>query len=384
MENKIFELNLPKTFAVDPNEFLELDSDIKQSENIDLDELNDADNNPDDDKLQKSQVKDKKTLSDGSDDDNIDDPMEPSNSDEETLTNFSEVVKFEIKNGLFNGLEETDVPDDLSLDQLSALYHKALEIKVESLRDEIVKDVTSANEQYSKYIEYLIQGGNPQAVQEALSFNNLIELDTSEEKNQRQILTALMEYKQVPNEDIEDIIDGILDKGKGEQRAIAAIEDFKKIENKILADYKDHERQEKEKAIQQHNQYVNSIKSIVNKGEIGGIKLKKQDQDSIVSAMFSPTEIYEYTNPETGKKEKTRITKLQLLQSQLQNDLEKQVAYALWLLNGSDFKFAKKEGREEEQDSLRKILNPSSSPKVNKSNKNKFNNFIKDLGGHIN
>ena len=100
--------------------------------------------------------------------------------------------------------------------------------------------------------------------------------------------------------------------------------------------------------------------------------------------MFSPTEIYEYTNPETGKKEKTRITKLQLLQSQLQNDLEKQVAYALWLLNGSDFKFAKKEGREEEQDSLRKILNPSSSPKVNKSNKNKFNNFIKDLGGHIN
>ena len=31
MENKIFELNLPKTFAVDPNEFLELDSDIKQS-----------------------------------------------------------------------------------------------------------------------------------------------------------------------------------------------------------------------------------------------------------------------------------------------------------------------------------------------------------------
>jgi len=346
--------------------------------------LNDVDNNLDNDKLQKSQVKDEKTLSDGSDDDNIDDPIESSDSDEETLSNFSEVVKFEIKNGLFNGLEETDVPDDLSLDQLSALYHKVLEIKVESLRDEIVKDVTSANEQYSKYIEYLIQGGNPQAVQEALSFNNLIELDTSEEENQRQILTALMEYKQVPNEDIEDIIDGILDKGKGEQRAIAAIEDFKKIENKILADYKDHERQEKEKAIQQHNQYVNSIKSIVNKGEIGGIKLKKQDQDSIVSAMFSPTEIYEYTNPETGKKEKTRITKLQLLQSQLQNDLEKQVAYALWLLNGSDFKFAKKEGREEEQDSLRKILNPSSSPKVNKSNKNKFNNFIKDLGGHIN
>ena len=69
--------------------------------------------------------------------------------------------------------------------------------------------------------------------------------------------------------------------------------------------------------------------------EVSGVKISKTDQDKILTAMFTPSEVVEYTN-DAGKKEKTRVTKLQVLQAELQNDPAKQVAYALWLLNGSD------------------------------------------------
>jgi len=377
MEN-IFELNLPKTFAVDPNEFDDNQSKPKDgSSNLDPDTEVETDADLDEEDKVVTKIKESFTPKE--------EETEEDSSDDNGTSIIAELAKLEVKSGLFEGLEEEDIPEDLTPEQLSSLYRKSLEIKTESLRSEIIKDVTASVEHHAKYVEYLVNGGSPEAVQEAIGFNKLIELSVYDEDNQRTLLTALMEYKQVPKEDIQDIVDGIIDKGKGEQRAKQAIEDFKKIEDSILEDHRLEQERIRNKQRTDLENYSNSIKKVVATGEVSGVKISKTDQDKILTAMFTPSEVVEYTN-DAGKKEKTRVTKLQVLQAELQNDPAKQVAYALWLLNGSDFSFAKKQGKEEEQNTLRDLLNsrnPSKTGKTNTTSKSKYNKFISDLGGQV-
>ena len=377
MEN-IFELNLPKTFAVDPNEFDDNQSKPKDgSSNLDPDTEVETDADLDEEDKVVTKTKESFTPKE--------EETEEDSSDDNGTSIIAELAKLEVKSGLFEGLEEEDIPEDLTPEQLSSLYRKSLEIKTESLRNEIIKDVTASVEHHAKYVEYLVNGGSPEAVQEAIGFNKLIELSVDDEDNQRTLLTALMEYKQVPKEDIQDIVDGIIDKGKGEQRAKQAIEDFKKIEDSILEDHRLEQERIRNKQRTDLENYSNSIKKVVATGEVSGVKISKTDQDKILTAMFTPSEVVEYTN-DAGKKEKTRVTKLQVLQAELQNDPAKQVAYALWLLNGSDFSFAKKQGKEEEQNTLRDLLNsrnPSKTGKTNTTSKSKYNKFISDLGGQV-
>lgn len=374
----IFELNLPKTFAVDPNEFDDTQSKPKDgSSNLDPDIELETDADLDEEDKVVTKTKESFTPKE--------EETEEDSGDDNGTSIIAELAKLEVKSGLFEGLEEEDIPEDLTPEQLSSLYRKSLEIKTESLRSEIIKDVTASVEHHAKYVEYLVNGGSPEAVQEAIGFNKLIELSVDDEDNQRTLLTALMEYKQVPKEDIQDIIDGIIDKGKGEQRAKQAIEDFKKIEDSILEDHRLEQERIRNKQRTDLENYSNSIKKVVATGEVSGVKISKTDQDKILTAMFTPSEVVEYTN-DAGKKEKTRVTKLQVLQAELQNDPAKQVAYALWLLNGSDFSFAKKQGKEEEQNTLRDLLNsrnPSKTGKTNTTSKSKYNKFISDLGGQV-
>ena len=377
MEN-IFELNLPKTFAVDPNEVDDNQSKPKDgSSNLDPDTEVETDADLDEEDKVVTKTKESFTPKE--------EETEEDSSDDNGTSIIAELAKLEVKSGLFEGLEEEDIPEDLTPEQLSSLYRKSLEIKTESLRSEIIKDVTASVEHHAKYVEYLVNGGSPEAVQEAIGFNKLIELSVYDEDNQRTLLTALMEYKQVPKEDIQDIVDGIIDKGKGEQRAAQAKEDFKKIEDSILENHKKEQDRQRDAQRRTIEEYTNSIKKVVATGEVSGVKISKTDQDKILTAMFTPSEVVEYTN-DAGKKEKTRVTKLQVLQAELQNDPAKQVAYALWLLNGSDFSFAKKQGKEEEQNTLRDLLNSRNTSKTGKTNttsKSKYNKFISDLGGQV-
>ena len=271
MEN-IFELNLPKTFAVDPNEFDDNQSKPKDgSSNLDPDTEVETDADLDEEDKVVTKTKESFTPKE-------EEETEGDSGDDNGTSIIAELAKLEVKSGLFEGLEEEDIPEDLTPEQLSSLYRKSLEIKTESLRSEIIKDVTASVEHHAKYVEYLVNGGSPEAVQEAIGFNKLIELSVDDEDNQRTLLTALMEYKQVPKEDIQDIVDGIIDKGKGEQRAAQAKEDFKKIEDSILENHKKEQDRQRDAQRRTIEEYTNSIKKVV---AINGRKRKDKKRTAI-------------------------------------------------------------------------------------------------------
>ena len=231
------------------------------------------------------------------------------------------------------------------------------------------------NEQFNKYQKFL-------AVQQPEMGKLKTEIDTLEKKpkEQRDSIRIKKLREKLSNKDKE----------LNEYRLKTIKDDPKSMLSTIFSTMQEPEtpkEQDRQRDAQRRSieEYSNSIKKVVATGEVSGVKISKTDQDKILTAMFTPSEVVEYTN-DAGKKEKTRVTKLQVLQAELQNDPAKQVAYALWLLNGSDFSFAKKQGKEEEQNTLRDLLNSRNTSKTGKTNttsKSKYNKFISDLGGQV-
>jgi hypothetical protein len=369
MPGEIFELNLPSNFNVDFNE-------IQQEDDKETSELN-KDNYTE-------QSSDEVSRESINNDDLPDvtteaEDEEPSDNEYKDYSDAALIALSEIKSGLFDELDEKDIPKDLDPIALRDLYRKSNEIKLQSEVDRLSSQAEEAN----KYVKYLLEGGNPQAVEEALAFNDLIKLNPTEEANQKILIAEEMRSKGIPNEDIEDLVDNLLDKGKGEVRAKQALEFFKKAEDLTLENYKkeqDYNNAQRE-AIQK--QYVNTIKSTVEKGEVAGVKLSKTEQKQIIDAMFLNTEVVEIVNPNTNKPVKMKVPKIQVLQNELNNNPEKQVAYAYWLLKDGNFKFAKEEGKQQERDILRNVLlNRKSNNTSNKNNNSEtYNKMIRDLTG---
>lgn len=364
----IFTLNVPSAFNVDFDE-------IQQEDDKETSDLN-KDNYTE----QSSEDLKKETSLEEEDDLETEPSKENSVNDEyKDYSDMALIALSEIESGVFEGLDKKDIPKDLDPIALRDLYRKSNEIKLQNEVERLSDQAGEAN----KYIKYLLEGGNPQAVEEALAFNDLIKLDPTEEANQKTLIAEEMKAKGIPIEDIEDLVDNLLDKGKGEARAKQALQFFKKAEDLTLENYKkeqDYNNAQRE-AIQK--QYVNTIKSTVEKGEVAGVKLTPTEQKQIIDAMFLNTEVVEIINPNTNKPVKMKVPKIQVLQNELNNNPEKQVAYAYWLLKDGNFKFAKEEGKQQERDTLRNVLlnRKSPAPPRNNNNSETYNKMIEDLTG---
>jgi len=294
-------------------------------------------------------------------------------TEEDEYKDYSEAARIallEIENGMFE-LDKKDIPKDLDTDTLRRLYGKNSEIK---LKQEVDRLAAAAGEA-EKYVKFLIEGGDPQAVKSAMEFKDLLVLNPDEESDQKILITQELKQKGLPDDEIEDLVSSILDKGKGKQRAETALKNFQKAENDYLENYREAQRQQAEYEQQVYNEYVTDVKKIIGKGEISGIKISKKDQKDLYDMLFTPTEIVTVKN-EVGKDVRVRATKFQVLQNEMNRDREKVLGMALWLMKGSNFDFAKQEGKEEEAENLFSVLNRSKPPKENKERKSNFDNLV--------
>lgn len=308
--------------------------------------------------------KDDKGLEGADDVDDVDDLDESDDSEEkieidnpdkdadyDTWSDASLIALEQIRKGKWD-LDESEIPKDLDSVTLMEMFDAQAEILEQKIKEETVSQV----DRYSEYIKFLMSGGNPETVQDLVQLRAITELDTSTEENQKVILQAYFELKQVDADTIEDSIEAILDKGKGKQKSEEAISLIKQYEQSILEREEEMVRQHRQNNEERYRKYVADVTKIVNSGKVGGIELSKTKQKQVIDAMFKPTERVEYINPETNKKEVTRVTKSKLLYDQVVSDPEKQVALTLWLLDGGTFETVKDSLKEKADDSLREIL----------------------------
>ena len=301
--------------------------------------------------------------------------VDESAEDDDPYKDYSEAARIallEIKDGLFE-LDEKVIPKDLDTVTLRKLYNKNSELRIQ---DEIDKLSATAGEA-EKYVKFLLEGGDPQAVKSAMQYKDLLVLNPDEEEDQKILITQEYRQKGLPEEEIEDLVSNILDKGNGRKRAETALKSFQKAENDYLENYKRAQLEQKQYEQQQYDEYVTDVKKIISKGEISGVKVSKKDQRDLYDMLFTPTEIVSVKD-QSGKDVKVRATKFQVLQNEMNSNREKILGMALWMLKGSSFDFAKEEGREEESENLMSVLNRS-KPVKKEERKSNFDNLVNSL-----
>ena len=297
---------------------------------------------------------------------------EEEEDDDDPYKDYSESAKIallEIKEGLFN-LDEKDIPKDLDTLTLRKLYNKNSELRI---KDEINNLSAQAGEA-EKYVKFLLEGGDPEAVKNAMQFKDLLVLNPDDEADQKLLITQELKQKGLPDDEIDDLLSSILDKGKGKQRAEAALKNFQKAENDYLENYRRYQQEQQDLEQSRYEEYVTDVKKIIGKGEISGVKVSKKDQKDLYDMLFTPTEIVSVKD-QSGKDVKIRATKFQVLQNELNTNREKIVAMALWMMKGSTFDFAKEEGKEEEAENLLSVLNRS-KPAKKEERKSNFDNLV--------
>jgi hypothetical protein len=375
--NSFFELGLPGVTStdIDQDEPVVISNDLIGD--LNLDDLKESKPKS---KVEKKTKSDSSVTQDSDDEDEDEEEvidlanvLEKDNSYDD-YSEFSIMALRQVKNGKWN-LEESEIPKDLDAVTLMEMYDAQEKATVEKTKEETLAQAG----EYANYIKYLMDGGDPGVVQDSLNLEALTSLDISDEDNQKTVLRAFFELKQMEDDVIDDTIEAILDKGKGPSKAQEAIDQINRYKESIL-EVKNKELEESKKAQKkQYDDYVNSFTATVRTGNIGGVKIDKQKQDQLIDAMFKPTETIEITNPQTGEKKKTKVTKSSLLFKEMNSDPSKLAAMTLWLLHGGDFQGLKQEIKVEKDDSLRELLKGRKTKTVINTRQNNGSNAFEVL-----
>lgn len=307
---------------------------------------------------------------------NPEDPKEePTEDPYEDYSDSAIIALTEIRESGWD-LKEDEIPKDLTPGTLRDMYRKHNEIMLESEVSRLSEQAGEA----AQYVEYLLRGGSPEVVQQALGTQDYVDMDVTKEENQKEILRYYFENRKgVPKEDISDLVDGIMDRERGLQRSQVIQEELKKEQADLLEEAQKEQEMQIQEQQKAYMEYADSIKTVINSGEFGGVKVGKTKQKKLISSIFEPTEIIEVPHPQTGQLVKQRASKIQVMQYEMNKDPEKVAAFYLWLLEGGQFDFVKDQAVEERDDSLRALLKRGTSKPSqtrSKSRRNAFEEFF--------
>lgn len=230
-----------------------------------------------------------------------------------------------------------------------------------------------------KYVEYLMQGGNINHLAASMGNVKYTQLDISDnsenaEENRENIIRAYYMEKDLPIEDVNRLIEDLQDSGSDESRALTAKAYFREKEEAQLAQ-EQHARQEREqKQAYYIREKTQKIESYISSGRIGDFELSNAEQVELHNAIFKPTEVVE-TVGNDGKKVRSKVTKIALLEHQLQNDPEKQVIFAKLLIDGFSVGDIKRQGAYERDDQILNQLNSRSKKRKRKTPNNRGSNL---------
>lgn len=298
--------------------------------------------------------------------------------DEITINDYADYSDFsilalqEIKNGNLD-ISEEDLPKDLDSVTFFELIKAQNQTVLERQKEELLAQVT----EYSEYVKHIMEGGNPETINYLAAIKQVTDLDVDSEEDQKVILKTYFQLRDMEEDVIEDTIEALFEKGKGRAKSQEAVEAMKKYHDSVLENERAQQKEIQRQRQEEYEKYVDSITTIVKKGSINGVKIPKEKQSQIIDAMFKPTETIEQYNPQTGKKEKTKVTKSKVLFDEVNRNPEKLVALTMWLLEGGDFSSVKEEMEVKANNKLLAVLNNRS--KSQKANVTGFEDIAKQV-----
>lgn len=298
----------------------------------------------------------------------IEAPEDPSTTreglDDFTSAALAAKVIQEKRPDLFENIDKTMEWDQL-VDQIDNYIAETLSAGKEAQLEEI----GAAN----RYVDFLLEGGNPQVLQEALSHANITKInldDASDEELELIIRTDLQNRNLLP-EDIDTVVEQAKVQNKLREKADPSLANLKQRENYLLQQDIQRRALEKQQAEQQRAQLIQNIETELQKDSIMGYKLDNPTRERLKEMIFTPNVVVKHIGQD-GQEVTQKITRFLQLKEQFDQNIEQQVAFALLLDKGFDLSSLIAEGTVQKNDSLmdelRKRGNTNSMPRVTSGN----------------
>jgi hypothetical protein len=187
--------------------------------------------------------------------------------------------------------------DDKSLEDYTAkdfreLFEANMKEKEQQLSQDIPKQIFQSMPGEMQYLmEYISKGGTDVKgmMHQLAQVNEVMELDPSDSSDQELIVRQYLSFKgDMTQDEIEDEIATFKDMDRLEQKANQFKPKLEAIREKEVA--KKIVEQEKQKEQQQAiaGQFVDSVYGVLEKGELGGVKLDRKTQNMLYTGLVQP------------------------------------------------------------------------------------------------
>lgn len=235
-----------------------------------------------------------------------------------------------------NGILPIDfeVKDDLSASELSEALYK--EAHAKAIQDaELDLQSRGYDDKVFEYVEFLMNGGNPQSVQQHTIYDQLATFKPENDDDNRQLVQAMLRDQQMDEDLIEDTLETLEVKGVLEERAQQANKYFAQKRDRYFEEQKRVAEQQKQAYQQSLKQQEDTFRNIIRKQKVGKFDLNTAEAKELETAFLNKTEVVVQQAPD-GTKQKVKVTKFEKLMNEVRQDPEKTLEFAYIILNGVD------------------------------------------------
>lgn len=287
-----------------------------------------------------------------------DEPDQPDYSDQPDYDDYSDVgvwFKNLQKKGQFPS--DIEIPKDATYETMEQLHTEYLSKDVETIREQYLSQLGETAE----YVQFILEGGDPSLLQDISYAKRIASVPVEDgaenyESNREAVVNAYLQERGLAEDDIKELLETYKDTNKLYNKAIEAQNYFVQKDRVLVEQDKARRQQEEQLQARQVEEYRNRTNELISRGKLGDLELSKPEQIELQRALFEPSEIIQFQN-EQGQLQRAKVTKIQALQYELQNDPEKQLILAKLLLDGFNVSKFKAQGKIEAEDDLLNVLN---------------------------
>jgi len=187
--------------------------------------------------------------------------------------------------------------DDKSLDEYTAkdfreLFEANMKEKEQQLSHDIPQQIFQSMPGEMQYLmDYISKGGTDVKgmMQQLAQVNEVMELDTSDSSDQELIVRQYLSLKgDMTQDEIEDEIATFKDMDRLEQKANQFKPKLEAVREKEVAKKIAEQEQQKQKQQAIAGQFVDSVYGVLEKGELGGVKLDRKTQNMLYTGLVQP------------------------------------------------------------------------------------------------
>ena len=187
--------------------------------------------------------------------------------------------------------------DDKSLDEYTAkdfreLFEANMKEKEQQLSHDIPQQIFQSMPGEMQYLmEYISKGGTDVKgmMQQLAQVNEVMELDPSDSSDQELIVRQYLSLKgDMTQDEIEDEIATFKDMDRLEQKANQFKPKLEAVREKEVAKKIAEQEQQKQKQQAIAGQFVDSVYGVLEKGELGGVKLDRKTQNMLYTGLVQP------------------------------------------------------------------------------------------------